>query len=164
MYTREEAEGKRLRHPFDTITGKCGGLGWTGQGKALELVARVQLLLACWSTPLLGLWGPSGVHTPAAPSRLCVLSAEGIGINRLTQNFSRAQIDGAFKGSDREAVEMVGGKGRVAGEWVAGWLAGCWLAAGWLLAGHAGGDGGAHLQCAGGMCQGLCWQKGWGCG
>lgn len=23
MYTREEAEGKRLRHPFDTITG-----GW----------------------------------------------------------------------------------------------------------------------------------------
>ncbi|PSC75522.1 cysteine synthase 2 [Micractinium conductrix] len=51
MYTREEAEGKRLRHPFDTIT-------------------------------------------------------EGIGINRLTANFSRAKVDGAFKGSDREAVEM----------------------------------------------------------
>ncbi|KAL4430687.1 hypothetical protein ABPG75_005943 [Micractinium tetrahymenae] len=51
MYTREEAEGKRLRHPFDTIT-------------------------------------------------------EGIGINRLTQNFARAQVDGAFKGTDREAVEM----------------------------------------------------------
>ena len=43
MYTREEAEGKRLRNPFDTIT-------------------------------------------------------EGIGINRLTANFNRAQIDGAFKG------------------------------------------------------------------
>ena len=37
MYTREEAEGKRLRHPFDTITGGCwcqhvvwpGQTGWT---------------------------------------------------------------------------------------------------------------------------------------
>ena len=43
MYTREEAEGKRLRNPFDTIT-------------------------------------------------------EGIGINRMTANFSKASIDGAFKG------------------------------------------------------------------
>ena len=34
--------------------------------------------------------------------------AEGIGINRLTRNFERARVDGAFKGSDREAVEMVG--------------------------------------------------------
>ncbi|KAG1668476.1 hypothetical protein FOA52_005249 [Chlamydomonas sp. UWO 241] len=51
MYTREEAEGKRLRNPFDTIT-------------------------------------------------------EGIGINRVTANFQLAQIDGAFKGTDREAVEM----------------------------------------------------------
>lgn len=33
--------------------------------------------------------------------------AEGIGINRLTQNFTRARVDGAFKGTDREAVEMV---------------------------------------------------------
>ncbi len=52
MYTREEAEGKRLKNPFDTIT-------------------------------------------------------EGIGINRVTRNFSCAKIDGAFRGSDREAVEMV---------------------------------------------------------
>ncbi|GAX77674.1 hypothetical protein CEUSTIGMA_g5117.t1 [Chlamydomonas eustigma] len=51
MYTSEEAEGKRLRNPFDTIT-------------------------------------------------------EGIGINRITHNFEHAYIDGAFKGSDREAVEM----------------------------------------------------------
>eukprot|EP00891_Asterochloris_glomerata_P001915 jgi/Astpho2/1915/Aster-00433 len=51
MYTREEAEGKRLKNPQDTIT-------------------------------------------------------EGIGINRLTNNFKRAHIDGAFKGTDREAVEM----------------------------------------------------------
>eukprot|EP00250_Pteridium_aquilinum_P011887 c2036_g1_i1 orf=410-1747(-) len=51
MYTREEAEGKRLRNPFDTIT-------------------------------------------------------EGIGINRLTQNFKLALLDGAFQGTDREAVEM----------------------------------------------------------
>ena len=51
MYAREEAEGKRLRNPFDTIT-------------------------------------------------------EGIGINRLTRNFLAARVDGAFKGSDREAVEM----------------------------------------------------------
>jgi cysteine synthase len=51
MYTRHEAEGRRLRNPFDTIT-------------------------------------------------------EGIGINRVTANFSAAAIDGAFKGSDREAVEM----------------------------------------------------------
>ena len=52
MYTQQEAEGKRLKNPFDTIT-------------------------------------------------------EGIGINRQTQNFSKANIDGAFKGTDREAVEMV---------------------------------------------------------
>ena len=52
MYTQQEAEGKRLKNPFDTIT-------------------------------------------------------EGIGINRQTQNFSKASIDGAFKGTDREAVEMV---------------------------------------------------------
>jgi cysteine synthase A len=60
MYTQQEAEGKRLKNPFDTIT-------------------------------------------------------EGIGINRLTANFSAAAIDGAFRGSDREAVEMaqflVGGGG-----------------------------------------------------
>ena len=52
MYTREEAEGRRLRHPFDTIT-------------------------------------------------------EGVGLNRLTANFARARVDGAFKVSDLEAVEMV---------------------------------------------------------
>lgn len=51
MYTREEAEGKRMKNPFDTIT-------------------------------------------------------EGIGINRITQNFKQAKLDGAFRGSDREAVEM----------------------------------------------------------
>ena len=51
MYAREEAEGKRLRNPFDTIT-------------------------------------------------------EGIGINRLTNNFRAARVDGAFKGTDKEAVEM----------------------------------------------------------
>lgn len=51
MYTREEAEGKRLKNPFDTVT-------------------------------------------------------EGIGINRLTQNFKLALLDGAFQGTDREAVEM----------------------------------------------------------
>ena len=52
MYTKQEAEGKRLKNPFDTIT-------------------------------------------------------EGIGINRQTANFSLAYIDGAFQGTDREAVEMV---------------------------------------------------------
>lgn len=51
MYSKEEAEGKRLRNPFDTIT-------------------------------------------------------EGIGINRLTQNFMLARLDGAFRGTDKEAVEM----------------------------------------------------------
>ncbi|KAK4398618.1 Cysteine synthase [Sesamum angolense] len=51
MYTREEAEGQRLKNPFDTIT-------------------------------------------------------EGIGINRLTENFKLAALDGAFRGSDMEAVEM----------------------------------------------------------
>ncbi|KAK1406950.1 hypothetical protein QVD17_38560 [Tagetes erecta] len=51
MYTKEEAEGKRLKNPFDTVT-------------------------------------------------------EGIGINRLTENFKMAQLDGAFKGTDLEAVEM----------------------------------------------------------
>ncbi|XP_068644174.1 cysteine synthase 2 [Aristolochia californica] len=51
MYTREEAEGRRLKNPFDTIT-------------------------------------------------------EGIGINRMTNNFWIAKLDGAFKGSDMEAVEM----------------------------------------------------------
>lgn len=51
MYTREEAEGKRMKNPFDTIT-------------------------------------------------------EGIGINRITENFKQAQLDGAFRGTDKEAVEM----------------------------------------------------------
>ncbi|PIA25620.1 hypothetical protein AQUCO_11000028v1 [Aquilegia coerulea] len=51
MYTREEAEGRRLKNPFDTIT-------------------------------------------------------EGIGINRLTKNFVLAELDGAFRGTDIEAVEM----------------------------------------------------------
>ncbi|XP_058070607.1 cysteine synthase 2-like [Magnolia sinica] len=51
MYTREEAEGRRLKNPFDTIT-------------------------------------------------------EGIGINRLTKNFMMAELDGAFRGTDMEAVEM----------------------------------------------------------
>lgn len=51
MYTREEAEGRRLKNPFDTIT-------------------------------------------------------EGIGINRLTENFKMVSLDGAFQGSDIEAVEM----------------------------------------------------------
>ncbi|GLT83681.1 hypothetical protein SLE2022_019560 [Rubroshorea leprosula] len=51
MYTREEAEGKRLKNPFDTIT-------------------------------------------------------EGIGINRITQNFMKAKLDGAFRGTDKDAVEM----------------------------------------------------------
>lgn len=51
MYTREEAEGRRLKNPFDTIT-------------------------------------------------------EGIGINRLTDNFKLAQLDGAFRGTDLEAAEM----------------------------------------------------------
>ncbi|KAK6230112.1 hypothetical protein QUC31_001630 [Theobroma cacao] len=51
MYTKEEAEGRRLKNPFDTIT-------------------------------------------------------EGIGINRLTENFMMAKLDGAFRGTDKEAVEM----------------------------------------------------------
>ena len=51
LYTRHEAEGKRLRNPFDTVT-------------------------------------------------------EGIGINRLTENFRRARIDGAVQGTDQEAVDM----------------------------------------------------------
>lgn len=51
MYTKEEAEGRRLKNPFDTIT-------------------------------------------------------EGIGINRITRNFAEAKLDGAFRGTDMEAVEM----------------------------------------------------------
>jgi len=51
MYTKEEAEGKRLKNPFDTIT-------------------------------------------------------EGIGINRITKNFAMVKLNGAFRGTDREAVEM----------------------------------------------------------
>ena len=31
---------------------------------------------------------------------------DGIGISRLTANFARARVDGAFRGDDREAVEM----------------------------------------------------------
>ncbi|GAA0159592.1 lyase [Lithospermum erythrorhizon] len=51
MYTKEEAEGRRLKNPFDTVT-------------------------------------------------------EGIGINRVTENFKLAELDGAFRGTDNEAVEM----------------------------------------------------------
>ncbi|GLI71655.1 hypothetical protein VaNZ11_016936 [Volvox africanus] len=63
MYTLEEAEGKRLRNPFDTIT-------------------------------------------------------EGIGINRLTANFGKALVDDAFRGTDREAVEMAHYLLRNEGLWV----------------------------------------------
>ena len=31
---------------------------------------------------------------------------DGVGITRLTQNFARAQLDGAFRGDDREAIEV----------------------------------------------------------
>lgn len=51
LYTRAEAEGTRLRHPYDTVT-------------------------------------------------------EGVGLNRLTANFSRAAIDDAFHCGDQEAVDM----------------------------------------------------------
>lgn len=51
MYAKVEAEGRRLKNPFDTVT-------------------------------------------------------EGIGINRMTQNFGMAKLDGAFRGTDKEAVEM----------------------------------------------------------
>ncbi|KAH0466509.1 hypothetical protein IEQ34_003747 [Dendrobium chrysotoxum] len=51
LYTKQEAEGRRLKNPFDTIT-------------------------------------------------------EGIGINRLTKNFLMAELDGAYRGTDKEAVEM----------------------------------------------------------
>ncbi|KAK9845802.1 hypothetical protein WJX81_002786 [Elliptochloris bilobata] len=36
----------------------------------------------------------------------CDTITEGIGINRLTANFLQAQVDSAFQGTDREAVEM----------------------------------------------------------
>jgi len=52
LYARAEAEGTRLRNPYDTIV-------------------------------------------------------EGIGLNRLTANFARAQVDDAVRGSDQEAVSMV---------------------------------------------------------
>jgi cysteine synthase len=51
LYTQHEAEGRRMRHPLDTVT-------------------------------------------------------EGVGLNRLTHNFSLATIDGAFRCSDQEAVDM----------------------------------------------------------
>lgn len=51
LYAPVEAEGRRLRNPFDTVT-------------------------------------------------------EGIGLNRLTANFATALIDGAFRGTDQECVEM----------------------------------------------------------
>jgi cysteine synthase len=31
---------------------------------------------------------------------------EGIGINRATKNFTMAELDGAYRGIDREVVEM----------------------------------------------------------
>lgn len=51
MYSKKEAEGKRLKNPFDTIT-------------------------------------------------------EGVGINRVTNNFREAVVDDAFRVTDRESVEM----------------------------------------------------------
>ncbi|KAI7845595.1 hypothetical protein COHA_000882 [Chlorella ohadii] len=80
MYTREEAEGKRLKHPFDTITGSMA-------------TSLLRSLFCLESEPF------------CLPPAFCPLP-EGIGINRLTANFGRAQVDGAFKGTDREAVEM----------------------------------------------------------
>ena len=51
MYTKEKAEGRGLKNPFDTVT-------------------------------------------------------EGIGINRLTENFKLAKLDGAFRGTVMQAIEM----------------------------------------------------------
>ena len=37
---------------------------------------------------------------------VCSCYIEGIGIMRKTANFAQAKVDGAFRGTDREAVEM----------------------------------------------------------
>lgn len=96
MYTREEAEGKRLRHPFDTITGAA--LTTQARRASRRVWARRPRVHARLTCPDLSCCC-SPWHL-----RWC---AEGIGINRLTQNFAQAQVDGAFKGTDQEAVEMV---------------------------------------------------------
>lgn len=48
----------------------------------------------------------SYVHTGEIQSQGSSIT-EGIGIMRITANFARAQLDGAFQGTDREVVEMV---------------------------------------------------------
>lgn len=44
MYTREEAEGKRLKHPFDTITGAAPVVAWAGKHPGVLLVALSEAL------------------------------------------------------------------------------------------------------------------------
>ena len=117
MYTREEAEGKRLRHPFDTITGACR----RRPGTLLDVQSAMEGL------------PPTGLRWPLTRP-LPHTAAEGIGINRLSHNFARAHVDGAFKGTDAEAVEMVGGPWAPAGLTCHAVL--CW--AGAACAGQAG--------------------------
>lgn len=92
----------------------CGGI------RGVVLLLRLELdRVACLPFMPGAPWNYVPRHPPLAAASPCskarppctglYSSAEGIGINRLTQNFTRAQVDHAFKGTDREAVEMVRG-------------------------------------------------------
>jgi len=78
MYTREEAEGKRLRNPFDTITEGVG----------------INRLTANFSIALGG--GSGGSEGSGEKEGKCNTGVAG----------QSSLLSGAFKSSDQEAVEM----------------------------------------------------------
>ena len=87
MYTWQEAEGKRLRNPFDTITEGVG----------------INRLTANFAVALGGRdpWDPSagGRARSGGEARQAASSSS-------SSSFSYGGLDGAFRASDREAVEM----------------------------------------------------------
>lgn len=87
MYTREEAEGKRLRNPFDTIT---EGVGIN------RLTANFSIALGGGGGESKGGGGGGGVGDVSAQTKNKGSAGE----------HGPSLLSGAFKASDREAVEM----------------------------------------------------------
>jgi hypothetical protein len=121
MYTREEAEGKRLRNPQDTITEgigaalsrhrpaaaclvdcECRRLAGTDIGCAASDVGALVSRSASSCARAVGNGWPSAAAAALSSSRPALpglpVPASATGINRLTANFNMALIDGAFRG------------------------------------------------------------------
>ena len=83
----------------------CAGTGGTIAGVTRYLKDQ-RSSIACWLIDCEG----SSLYNHVAHGNLDATGSsilEGIGIRRITANFATAKLDGAFAGTDREAIEMV---------------------------------------------------------